>query len=255
MSEYQDEKLGSGIFWVISDSFDLADYKLVYFKVHCDKNGNVVEEPVIPLNSNKGNSYKHKKTWDDHVKNNPLHDPYSNKDFNYYLRGRVSISNNRAEVHMHRDIAYNSNIFNDVRGKYGLFKHNIHQIRVIENNSVDNLYFIDELRAEDWRQNYCKRMIERSKFGIYAVLVSENLRELKDKLGSMLFRVYPEDVIDNLSVEMTEEAYVEFREHISERVNELKESAIRDMIKNDETDEKIKELQNEPLSVYFSKVM
>jgi len=238
MSEHQDEKLSAGIFWIISDSIDLSEYKFLTFKVHCDQNGNVIEEPAIPLNSKKGNCYKFRKTWNEHVINNPLHTPYNNRKYNYYLRGRVEISNNCAEIHVHPDILYNSTILHDIRKNFGLFEHSVCQIRT---ESVGDRYFADELREreerfqKELRQNNCE-YIQRMKHVISAVLRTDNLVELKTALTTSclapLFYIYevlcsdklaesktltditecfPDDLINNLLEDMTEEDYVEFK--------------------------------------------
>ena len=71
--------LSAGIFWVISDSEDLQNNKILYFNAPCDTYGNVIETPAMQFNSKSGKSYNHKAIWDSQVKNNPLHKPYNKK--------------------------------------------------------------------------------------------------------------------------------------------------------------------------------
>ena len=98
--------LSYGIFWIVSDSFDLDNHKLVYFNVPCDTHGNITETPAIRLNSKNGKSYNHKAMWDSQVKNNPLHKPYNKKDYNHYPRGQVEILNNKAVIYLNPVITW-----------------------------------------------------------------------------------------------------------------------------------------------------
>jgi len=97
-------KLCAGIFWILSDYHDLSDYELLMFDIPCDSNGKPDNTHSIELNSKSGNTYNHKKLWDSEVKNNSKYRPFNKKDYDYYPRGRVEISNNRAIIYLNPHI-------------------------------------------------------------------------------------------------------------------------------------------------------
>ena len=134
--------LSFGIFWVITDSEDLENYKLLCFNVHCDAYGNPIESPVIQLNSKSGTSYNHKAIWDSHVKNNFVHKPYNKKGYNYYPRGRVEIANNRAVIYLN-PLINKAQIIEDIRAEFGLTIKNVARIKVAPDNSAHYACFID----------------------------------------------------------------------------------------------------------------
>jgi hypothetical protein len=78
------KQLCSGIFWVLSDHFDLSDHKFLMFGIPCDPNGVPNNTHSIELNSKSGNTYNHKKIWDSEVRNNKDYRPYNRKDHDYY---------------------------------------------------------------------------------------------------------------------------------------------------------------------------
>jgi len=132
----------SGIFWIISDYSDLSDFKLLVFKIPCDSNGNPYNTHSIELNSKSGNTYNHKKLWDYEVKKNNEHRPYNKKNYNYYPRGRVEISNNRAVIFLNPNI--NKAHFIDlIKLEFGLTACNISEVRVITDGSEHYQCFID----------------------------------------------------------------------------------------------------------------
>ena len=135
-------QLSSGIFWVISDIENLEDYKLLVFSVPCDIYGNAAEIPTIPLNSKSGTSYNHKAIWNTHVKNNRLHKPYNREHYNYYPRGRVEISNNKAVIYLNPHINQ-THILEDIKSEFGLSESNISKIRVIADNSAHYACFLN----------------------------------------------------------------------------------------------------------------
>jgi len=128
------KQLCSGVFWILSDHFDLSDFKILLFDIPCDSKGNPNNTHSIKLNSKSGNTYNHKKLWEEEIKNNNKYRPYNKKDYNYYPRGRVEISNNRATIFLNPHI--NSRVFIDViKQNFGLFFCNIPEIRVITDGS------------------------------------------------------------------------------------------------------------------------
>jgi len=135
-------RLSFGIFWVISDSEDLDDYKLLCFNVPCDVYGNSTETPDIPLNSKSGASYNHKAVWESHVKNNRLHKPYNKNDYNYYPRGRVEISINKAVIYLNPHINQ-AHILMEIKATFGLCENNISKVRVVADNSAHYRCFIE----------------------------------------------------------------------------------------------------------------
>jgi len=139
MIEY---KLCSGIFWVISDSTDLEDYKLLSFEIPCDVYGNVLELPDIELNAKSGNTYNHKKLWEDEIGSNPAHKPYNKQPYNHYPRGRVDISNNRATIYLNPHLN-KSDIIDDIKQRFGISPKSISKVRVVIDNSEHYQCFID----------------------------------------------------------------------------------------------------------------
>jgi len=136
------KQLHSGIFWILSDYNDLSDYKFLMFDVPCDQNGNLEGSPSIELNSKKGNSYNHKKLWESTVKNNNEHKPYNKKDYNYYPRGRVEVSNNKATIFLNSNL--NEERFIDkIKEEFGLFPFNISEVRVVIDGSEHYQCFLD----------------------------------------------------------------------------------------------------------------
>ena len=135
-------KLCSGVFWVISDNNDLLDHKLLPFEIPCDSNGNPVGSNIIELNSKSGRTYNHKKLWENEVKGNSAHKPYNRKTYDYYPRGRVEVSNNRATIYLNPYINQPEFIA-EIKQKFGLNEHDISEVRVINDNSVHYQCFLD----------------------------------------------------------------------------------------------------------------
>ena len=137
------KQLCSGIFWVLSDDHDLNNYEFLMFVIPCDSNGNPNNTHSIELNSKSGNTYNHKKLWEEEIKNNSKYRPYNKKDYDYYPRGRVEISNNRATIFLNPHI--NDPRFIDlIKQNFGLFPYNIPDIRVITDGSEHYECFLDK---------------------------------------------------------------------------------------------------------------
>jgi len=136
------KELCSGIFWVITDSRNSDNYLLLTFRLPCDEYGNLTDTPELPPNSRKGKTYNHKLTWEAVVRNDSTHNPYNKKAYDYYPRGRIDISNNKAIIyinpHLNRD-----DIINDIKRRFGLNKHTISKVRVFCDNSVHYQCWID----------------------------------------------------------------------------------------------------------------
>ena len=129
------QKLKSGIFWVISDREDLEDYRLLVFSIPCDIDGNIIGKPKIPLNAKSGQTYNHKKIWEDVIQKNPDHKPYNKKSYDYYPRGRVNVKNNRATVYISPHINH-IEIRTEIKLKFGLNADNISRIKFVADGSV-----------------------------------------------------------------------------------------------------------------------
>ena len=139
---YSEKQLCSGIFWILSDCYDLSDYKLLIFDIPCDSNGKPNKTHSIQLNSKRGNTYNHKKIWENEVKTNNEHRPYNKRDYNYYPRGRVEISHNKAIIYLNPHI--NKYYFIDIiKTKFCLSDKNIHEIRIIVDGSDHYKCFLD----------------------------------------------------------------------------------------------------------------
>ena len=156
------KKLSFGAFWVISsDSKDFESYKLLCFTVLCDESGTVIryenkQPPLILSVFSCGESgkdirrtieipngyfpdnneyfynvfsYAHKNNWDENVKNDSAHEPYNEKDYDYYPRGRVEILPNMALISLHPDIN-RMRILDDIKTAFGL--HDIGEVRIEE---------------------------------------------------------------------------------------------------------------------------
>jgi hypothetical protein len=114
-----EKQLCSGIFWVLSEYNDLSDYKILVFSIPCDPYGTPLNIQTIELNSKSGTTYNHKKIWENEVKNNNEYKPYNRKGYDYYPRGRVEISHNRAVIYLNPHI--NKPVFIDeIKREFGL---------------------------------------------------------------------------------------------------------------------------------------
>ena len=140
--EVEAKQLCSGIFWILSDCYDLSDYELLTFNIPCDPDGNPNNTHSIVLNSKSGNTYNHKKLWESEVKNNRKYRPYNKKSYDYYPRGRIEISNNRAVIYLNPHI--NKPDFIDIiKQNFGLFPCNISEVRIIADGSDHYQCFLD----------------------------------------------------------------------------------------------------------------
>lgn len=111
----EDDVYYQGAFWIIGDSMkDILDnkkYHLCCHKILSDYNGNMIDK----IESKR--SLSHKRLWDSKYKVIEQ----SNKEFNYYPRGRVGISNGIAYINLINDCDYDF-IINDIIKEYELDK-------------------------------------------------------------------------------------------------------------------------------------
>jgi hypothetical protein len=136
------KELSLGIFWVITETRTLDDYKLLAFDIPCDMYGNHQRDPDLQPNAKSGKSYNHKLLWEEGIKGNSKHRPYNKKEYNYYPRGRVEISNNKAKIFLNPHINVEK-IINNVKHEFGLNPHNIPTIEAIVDGSTHYQCFID----------------------------------------------------------------------------------------------------------------
>jgi hypothetical protein len=140
--EVEEKQLCSGIFWILSDYYDLSDYELLMFNIPCDPDGNPHNTHSIALNSKSGNTYNHKKLWESEVKNNSKYRPYNKKSYDYYPRGRIEISNNRAVIYLNPHIN-KPDLIDIIKQNFGLFLYNISEVRIIADGSEHYQCFLD----------------------------------------------------------------------------------------------------------------
>jgi len=81
--------LFKGLFWLAEDG-------LIIYKIACNADGEPVT-PDLPYNSRRGDSFKHKATWEDAVKEQPRE--IRSKSWNYFPRGRVEIKDSKVTVY------------------------------------------------------------------------------------------------------------------------------------------------------------
>jgi hypothetical protein len=145
------KELSSGIFWVITDDRKINSYKFLYFNIPCDVDGSPTGTHEIAINSKNGTTYNHKNTWEDEVKNNSKHRPYNKKDYDYYPRGRIQITNKRADIYINPNIN-RPKIIDDIKKEFGLSSYNIQNIRVMADNSNHYQCWIDREHNKEGRR-------------------------------------------------------------------------------------------------------
>ena len=136
------KELCSGIFWVITESVSINDYKLLMFDIPCDTYGNPTGSHKIQLNAKSGSTYNHRLLWKSEIKNNSTHRPYNTRSYDYYPRGRVSIGSNKATIYLNPHIN-KQEIVDEIKLQFGLSNHNISEIRVVVDGSAHYKCFID----------------------------------------------------------------------------------------------------------------
>lgn len=122
----EDSQLYRGIFWIKDiDNIDKSD---LYFQIPCNSDGTNDSNFKIDLDKSSKNTdnYNHKKLWQTLSSKET-----NNKPFDYYPRGRVEISNNKAVIYCSPWLD-SEEIKKWVIDKFNLTNHNgIKKIRVI----------------------------------------------------------------------------------------------------------------------------
>lgn len=138
------KELSSGIFWVLTDDWELDSYTLLSFEIPCDIYGMPVGRHTVELNSKNGMTYNHKKVWETVVQKDSSYRPYNKKPFDYYPRGRVQIAHNKAQIYLNQNI-YTESVIKDIQTAFGLSTETISQIRVLVDNSAHYGCWIDRI--------------------------------------------------------------------------------------------------------------
>jgi len=102
--------LFKGLFWVSDDD------TLITYKIQCDTDGNPLT-PDLPFNSRKGNSFTHKNTWEEAVKNQSRE--IRSKVWNHFPRGRVEIKDSKVTVY-HNPTLTSPEFENRIRDEFEL---------------------------------------------------------------------------------------------------------------------------------------
>lgn len=134
--------LYSGIFWIITEDNDFNNYEILAFPISCDIYGIPVENPIIELNSKNKKSYNHKNLWNNHVMNNNKYRQFNKKPYNYYPRGRVDISKNKAILFLNPCIN-KPKIIDGLITEFGLTTNNISEVVIKPDGSNHYKCFID----------------------------------------------------------------------------------------------------------------
>jgi hypothetical protein len=135
------KELCSGIFWIISDDYDLSDHKLLMFNIPCDVNGLSLNSS-LNLNAKSGLTYNHKNTWENDIKYNNDHFPYNRKTYDYYPRGRIQISHNKAIIYLNPHINQ-PKFIDEIKYEFGLSSYNISEVEVKTDGSKHYQCFLD----------------------------------------------------------------------------------------------------------------
>lgn len=136
----EDRQLYRGIFW-ITDIDDLYNSKL-YFQIPCDENGDISDVDFTisdKMSSTGSNNYNHKRVW-----NSLSNKETKGKQFDYYPRGRVEISNGIAKVYHSPHIDQNK-LKSWVMDKFNLTSANgIKKVKMIADGSNHYHCYLDE---------------------------------------------------------------------------------------------------------------
>jgi len=135
--------LSKGIFWILTDNYNLIDYKFLIFSIPCDRYGNPVNTHFVNLNAKSNTTFNHKKTWESEVKNNNKYRPHNKKEYDYYPRGRVEISNGKATIFLNPSIN-TPEFISLIIQEFGIITCDIKTINVISDGSKHYQCFVDK---------------------------------------------------------------------------------------------------------------
>lgn len=128
--------LYKGIFW-ITNLENIQNNKL-YFQIPCDSNGTIITDNFV-ANAKSGTTYNHENTWKLLSKQIT-----QGKPFNYYPRGRVEITNQKAIIYLSPHIA-TEEVKNWVIDKFNLNSlNNIKTVKLIADGSSHYKCYLDD---------------------------------------------------------------------------------------------------------------
>ena len=127
---------------MLTESSSLDDWSFLAFDIPCDSSGNINGSPELSLNSKKGNSYNHKKLWEEEIKGNSAYRPFNKKEYNYFPRGRIEVSNNKATIFLNPHINL-PEVIEKIKTEFGLSSHNIPEVNVVVDGSNHYQCFMD----------------------------------------------------------------------------------------------------------------
>ena len=133
--------MNKGIFWIICNYelingnllVDFSDYKLLSILIPCRDGGDIINSSPTLLNSKKGNSITHKMAWNTTIINDREYSRLLRRySYNYFPRGRVEITNEKAMIFLNPFI-YHDFIISDIIEKFGIRA--AKSIKIIADNS------------------------------------------------------------------------------------------------------------------------
>lgn len=138
------KELSYGIFWVLTDDWELESHTLLSFEIPCDTYGTPLGNHTMKFNSKNGMNYNHKMVWETVVQADSAYRPYNKNPFDYYPRGRVQIANNKAQIYLNPNICTKC-VIEEIKTAFGLSPDTISQIRVVADRSAHYRCCMDEL--------------------------------------------------------------------------------------------------------------
>lgn len=131
----QDDLYFQGAFWIIADSFEnlmkKKDISIIGEKIISDYNGTIIQQ----INSKR--SLTHKRLWDEKYKSQLN----SDKEYNYYPRGRVGIYNGLAYINIPKKCISAPHLIDMIRKYYGIEKLN-YEVVPQDDDTMDNYDFL-----------------------------------------------------------------------------------------------------------------
>ena len=136
----ESKDLYKGIFWIKDlNNLDSMDNDKLIFVIDSDSDGNIVSDTAYEINAKSGTTYNHERTWKDYVPSNIK----GNKKYNYYPRGRVEISNGRADIYLNLNICTDE-VKNYLIRKFHLYKTNgINNVKMHPDGSEHYRCYLD----------------------------------------------------------------------------------------------------------------
>lgn len=132
LNESRDD-LAQGVFWIV-DMDNMENNKRYCFPIYSTPDGDIISSEY-DLNAKSGITYNHEKLWKELGNNKP---------FNYYPRGRVQISNGKANIYLNPNINYDE-VIDFIKDEFKLYKSNgINKINIHSDGSSHYKCYLDE---------------------------------------------------------------------------------------------------------------